>query len=326
MPIMKNQDFSLAMVVSALRALGISHSVLGSAPAGFGGRPGPLRFCSLFAQERGGIYFWEGEGTPDFEHRDIVVLCRQALAVQVDCQIVLSHPQRSYYRLMRHFFAGAAPAGGIHPTAIVSAQARIGTGCRIGPYCVIGDCDIGPDCDLDSHVVVQDGSVIGARVRIESHSTIGATGVAWVWDEASGERILQPQIGGARVGDDCFLGTDVTVVRGSINEVTALGAGCVVAHGSKIGHGSVVGEAVHMANNVSIAGNCRVGDRAFLSSACVLRPRVKLARGVTVGAGAVVTKDVDDEGVVVSGVPARPMARKEQYAGVPRAAALHPSD
>jgi UDP-3-O-[3-hydroxymyristoyl] glucosamine N-acyltransferase len=246
--------------------------------------------------------------------------------VKVACQIVVAHPQRSYYRLMRHFFAAAVPEASIHETAIVSPQARIGAGCRIGPYCVIGDCDIGPDCDFDSHVVVKDGSVIGARVRIESHSTIGATGVAWVWDEASGERIVQPQIGAARVGDDCFLGTDVTVVRGSINEVTSLGAGCVVAHGSKIGHGSVVGEGVHMANNVSIAGNCRVGSRAFLGSACVLRPRVSLARGVTVGAGAVVTKDIEEEGVVVSGVPARPMNRKEQYAGVPRAAALNPSE
>jgi UDP-3-O-[3-hydroxymyristoyl] glucosamine N-acyltransferase len=323
---MKNQDFSLAMVISALRDLGISHSLMGQAPAGFGGHPAPLRFCSLFAQERGGIYFWEGEGAPAFDHADIVVLCRQALAVKVDCQLILADPQRSYYRLMRHFFAEPAVPPGIHPTAIVSPQARIGAGSRIGPYCVIGECEIGAGCDFDSHVVVKDGSVVGDRVRIESHSTIGATGVAWVWDDASGERIVQPQIGGARVGDDCFLGTDVTVVRGSINEVTSLGAGCVVAHGSKIGHGSVVGAGVHMANNVSIAGNCRVGDRAFLSAACVLRPRVRLARGVTVGAGAVVTKDFDEEGVVVSGVPARPMRPKDQHAGVPRAQAHTPPE
>jgi UDP-3-O-[3-hydroxymyristoyl] glucosamine N-acyltransferase len=277
---MNNQDFSLAMIVSALGDLGIAHQMLGATPAGFGRRAAPLRFCSLFAQERGGIYFWEGEGAPSFDHSDIVVLCRQALAVKVDCQLIVADPQRSYYRLMRHFFAESALPPGVHPTAIISAQARIGAGSRIGPYCVIGDCEIGPACELDSHVVVKDGSSIGARVRIESHSTIGATGVAWVWDDASGERIVQPQIGGARVGDDCFLGTDVTVVRGSINEVTA----------------------------------------------CVLRPRVSLARGVTVGAGAVVTKDFDEEGVVVSGVPARPMRRKDHHAGVPRAQALIPPE
>jgi serine acetyltransferase len=49
---------------------------------------------------------------------------------------------------------------------------------------------------------------------------------------------------------------------------------------------------------------------------------VQLARGVTVGAGAVVTKDVSEEGVVVSGVPARKMDSKDRYSGVPKFALL----
>ncbi len=133
-------------------------------------------------------------------------------------------------------------------------------------------------------------------------------------------RIVQPQIGGARIGNDCFIGTDVSIVRGSVNEVTALGDGCVLAHGTKIGHGCVIGAHVHFANNVSIAGNCRIGDRAFLSSASVLRPRIVIARGVVVGAGAVVTRDVELEGVVVSGVPARVMDTKASHSGVPKLA------
>jgi UDP-3-O-[3-hydroxymyristoyl] glucosamine N-acyltransferase len=312
---MRNQGFTVAMLTQALSALGVEHTVHLQRALG------PLRFCSLFAQEPGGIYFVDGELPLALNFDDVVVLAAQAPSGKVACQIQVQYPQRSYYQLMRHFFA-EAPAAGIHPTAIVSPQARIGSGTYIGPYCVVGECEIGDDAHLDSHVVVKDGSVIGHRVRIESHSTIGATGVAWVWDAELGERIVQPQIGGTAIGDDCFLGTDITVVRGSINEVTSLGRGCVVAHGSKIGHGSVIGAEVHFANNVSIAGNCRVGDQAFLSSASVLRPRVQLARGVTVGAGAVVTKDVSEEGVVVSGVPARKMDSKDRYSGVPKFALL----
>lgn len=305
----------------ALEALGIAHR------ATWQREPAALRFCSYFAQEDQGIYFWEGAAgqAPAFEHTDIVVLATGPWPGSSDIAglIEVAHPQAAYYLLMRHFFAEAAHAhSGIHPTAIVSPEARIGRGVHIGPYCVIEACEIGDDTHLDSHVVVKADSQIGQRVRIESHSTIGATGVAWVWHE--GQRIVQPQIGGARIGDDCFLGTDITIVRGSINEVTTLGRGCVLAHGTKIGHGCQIGDDVHFANNVSIAGNCRIGDRAFLSAASVLRPRIRLARGVTVGAGAVVTRDVLEEAVVVSGVPARKMDGKDHHAGVPRAAGPAP--
>jgi UDP-3-O-[3-hydroxymyristoyl] glucosamine N-acyltransferase len=310
---MTNGDFKLDDVLAALDALGLPFAVHGRRDLA------PLRFCSLFAQEPHGLYFWEGDDAPAFEHADIAVLTAARLPGDIACQVVLAHPQRAFYLLMRHFFAAdAAERTTIHPTAVIAPGARIGAGTVIGPYCVIGDCAIGAGCHFDSHVVVKDGCVIGDRVTIESHSTIGATGVAWVWDPATGERIVQPQIGGARIGDDCFIGTDVTVVRGSVNEVTSLGNGCVVAHGTKIGHGCVIGAHVHFANNVSIAGNCRLGDRAFLSSASVLRPRIALARGVVVGAGAVVTRNVDLEGVVVSGVPARLMDTKASHSGVPK--------
>jgi UDP-3-O-[3-hydroxymyristoyl] glucosamine N-acyltransferase len=310
---MTNSNFSLADILGALDTLGQAH-VLHQRSA-----PGPLRFCSAFAQEPHGLYFWEGDAAPSFVHADIAVLTSRLLDADIACQIVVAHPQRAFYLLMRHFFAKPGPAQtSVHPTAVVAPAARIGAGSVIGPYCVIGDATIGAGCRLDSHVVINDGCLVGDRVTIESHSTVGATGVAWVWDPDSGERIVQPQIGGTRIGNDCFIGTDVTVVRGSVNEVTSLGDGCVVAHGTKIGHGCVIGADVHFANNVSIAGNCRLGDRTFLSAASVLRPRIVLARGVVVGAGAVVTRDVELEGVVVSGVPARLMDAKTSRSGVPK--------
>jgi len=310
---MKPRRMSLDEVLAALDALGLPFDLHGRRDLA------PLGFCSLFAQEPLGLYFWEGEGEPELAHAEIAMLTARRLPGDIACQIVLPHPQRAFYLLMRHFLpAPTAAETAIHPTAVVSPDARIGAGTTIGPYCVIGASRIGAGCHLHSHVVVMDDCEIGDRVAIESHSTVGATGVAWVWDPQTGERIMQPQIGGARIGDDCFIGTDVTVVRGSVNEVTSLGDGCVVAHGTKIGHGCVIGAHVHFANNVSIAGNCRLGDRAFLSAASVLRPRIALARGVVVGAGAVVTRNVDLEGVVVSGVPARIMDAKASHAGVPK--------
>jgi UDP-3-O-[3-hydroxymyristoyl] glucosamine N-acyltransferase len=317
---MRKPPLTLHDIEQALDEIGIAHETLRRRD------PGALRFCSYFAQEAHGVYFWEDAASaPRLEHTDIVMLTSADWPGSGDiaCLLKVAHPQAAYYMLMRHFFGGQAEPARIHPTAIVSSDARIGRNVHIGPYCVIEACEIGDDTHLDSHVVIKANSHIGQRVRIESHSTIGATGVAWVWHE--GQRIVQPQIGGTLIGDDCFLGTDITIVRGSINEVTTLGPGCVLAHGTKIGHGCQIGGEVHFANNVSIAGNCRIGDRAFLSAASVLRPRIRLARGVTVGAGAVVTRDVDEEAVVVSGVPARRMDSKDHHAGVPRPSGPRPA-
>src|SRR5690606_28428809 len=136
--------------------------------------------------------------------------------------ILVQNPQITFYRLMAHIFEEKVE-GGIHPTAVVHPEAEIHTSAKIGPYCVVGRSQIKSGVHLYSHVTVHDNSVIQPDVKIESHSTIGASGVAWVWDSETKLRIIQPQIGGVLIEAGCFIGSDVTIVRGSINERTRIG-------------------------------------------------------------------------------------------------------
>lgn len=53
-----------------------------------------------------------------------------------------------------------------------------------------------------------------------------------------------------------------------------------------------------------------MGDAAFVGAGAVVLPRVHIEPGVTVGAGAVVTRDVR-AGCVVVGNPARQMVRED---------------
>lgn len=53
-----------------------------------------------------------------------------------------------------------------------------------------------------------------------------------------------------------------------------------------------------------------VGERAFIGADSVLLPGVRIGKDALVAAGAVVTKDVEP-GVIVAGVPARPIGRIE---------------
>lgn len=279
-----------------------------------------LSFKSLRKVEPAGIFYLEGAAPAVATTiRGSLIVCSSIEGLHDSNSFLLvKNPQLAFYKLMRHFFE-PAPQWGIHPTAVVDPLADIHPEVEIGPYCIVGKACLKQGVRLKSHVVVADNSIVGSNTVIEPHSTIGATGVVWVWDEITGERVVQPQIGGVEIGDDCFIGSDVSIVKGSVNESTRIGRGTVMAHGTKIGHGCTVGEYNHFANNVSLAGNVHSGTQCFFGSACVVRPMVKLAERTTVGVGAVVVGDVDSPDLVLMGVPAKPFERKkEKLSGVPK--------
>lgn len=311
---MKSRLFSTQVLGAALRELSIAFV-----------QQGPdrdrLAFASLRHVQAGGIYFVEGAPAPAGAIRDSLVLCRATDGFDVsNTMMVVAEPQLAFYKLMRRFHAAPAPVvSDIHATAIIDPRAVIGAGVTIGPYSVIGACVVGRGTRIGPHVVVEDGSTIEEECEIASHTTIGAAGVAWIWDPDTRERIVQPQIGGCLIEARCFIGTNVTVVRGSVNESTIIGEGTLLAHGTKIGHGCNVGKQNHFANSVSLAGNVTTGDRCFFGSGCIVRPMIRLTTDTIVGAGAVVVNDVDVPHSLLVGVPAVVKPRdKSRHSGVPK--------
>lgn len=230
--------------------------------------------------------------------------------------IKVMNPQLIHYKISATFEKKVVP--GIHPTAIIHPKAQISKSAYIGPYCIIGDCIIGENVSLLGHITINDDVVIKQNTVIEANSLIGARGMAWIWDE-NGERIMQPQLGGVIIEEDCLLGSDISIVRGSLSENTTVGRGTVMAHGTKIGHGSQIGKHVHLANNVSLAGNAQIGDRVFLGSACVVSPNVFIAEGCIVGAGSVVNKSVHEKYATIVGVPGQ-VIKKDNFEYKPKGA------
>lgn len=74
--------------------------------------------------------------------------------------------------------------------------------------------------------------------------------------------------------------------------------------GGIVGHESKIGQSVFIAHAVSVSGACSIGDGTFVGTNATILPRTKIGKWATVGAGAVVTKDVPDLAVVV-GNPAK---------------------
>jgi UDP-3-O-[3-hydroxymyristoyl] glucosamine N-acyltransferase len=283
------------------------------------------KFCSIKRKEDAGLYYLTAAvGSVVSGIKNSIIISNRVIpdSENHNSFLIVDDPQLVYYKLCRIFFKDSQEYH-IHPTAIIHPEAKIDPEVSIGPYSIIGKCIINRGTKIHPHVVIYDHSVIGENVTVEAGSYIGATGVAWIPDK-NGGRIIQPQIGGVTIGNDCFIGTDVTIVRGSLNEFTQIGHHTLIAHGTKIGHGVKVGVYCHFANNVTIAGSAEIGDRCFLGSASVVSSNICISEGIIVGAGAVVVNNFDEGYIVIAGVPAQRKGPVTSHKGVPKSTESKP--
>jgi sugar O-acyltransferase (sialic acid O-acetyltransferase NeuD family) len=84
----------------------------------------------------------------------------------------------------------------------------------------------------------------------------------------------------------------------------ALGSFNVLGWNVTIGHDATVGSHNVFNPGSNISGNTSIGDACLFGTGCQVLERLRIVSGVTIGAGAVVTRSISDGGTYV-GVPAR---------------------
>lgn len=114
---------------------------------------------------------------------------------------------------------------------------------------------------------------------------------AWLSSEPGG--------GDLRIGDRTYVGHDVHL---HAYDPVTIGSDCVVADGVFVGSSDHDRDDRHRVHGT---GAISIGDRVFLGQRCVVLGGVTIGDGATVGAHAVVTRDVAP-GQTVVGIPARP--------------------
>lgn len=108
---------------------------------------------------------------------------------------------------------------------------------------------------------------------------------------------------GVELGQNCFVPQGCVLGYGAqLGDFVACRLGVVVSHGVRVGNN------VSLSVRATIAGRSVIEDECFLGASCTV-VQVRIGRGSTVGAGAVVLHDIAPGSTVV-GVPAKPIAQR----------------
>jgi sugar O-acyltransferase (sialic acid O-acetyltransferase NeuD family) len=105
------------------------------------------------------------------------------------------------------------------------------------------------------------------------------------------------------------IGKNVQLLAGSIiGAFSSIGDYSIINTGANVDHDCTIGRNCHLAPRAALAGEITVENNVFIGTNATILPRLHIYARATIGAGAVVTKDVAP-GVVVAGNPARPLLK-----------------
>ncbi len=217
-------------------------------------------------------------------------------------RIVCDDPYAYFARLSQLFNPATTQPAGVHPAAVVAADARLGARVSIGAGCVVGaGAQIGDDSCLYPGVTVYPGCRIGARAIVHSGAVIGADGFGFAPD--AGRWVKIPQIGAVTIGDDVEIGANTTIDRGTLDD-TVIGDGVKLDNQIQIGHNTRIGAHTAIAGCVGIAGSAEIGSHCAIGGAAMIIGHLSICDGVRISAGTFVSRSIRKPGTYTGVYPA----------------------
>jgi sugar O-acyltransferase (sialic acid O-acetyltransferase NeuD family) len=120
----------------------------------------------------------------------------------------------------------------------------------------------------------------------------------------------------AVIGRNVEIGQGTVIVPGAIvNTGSKIGCNTILNTACSVGHHNIIGDHAHVGPGAHLAGATHVGEGSFIGIGAIAVPQSRIGAWATVGAGAVVTRPVED-GQTVVGVPARPLAARTSRASI----------
>ncbi|MGK7912958.1 MAG: UDP-3-O-(3-hydroxymyristoyl)glucosamine N-acyltransferase [Synechococcus sp.] len=229
------------------------------------------------------------------------------------------NPRLAFAKVLEWFYAPYREPVGIHPTAVVAENVRLGTNVAIGPHAVImpgvtlgdgtqvhanvtlyPDVTVGNDCVLLANCVLHERTQVGHRCIIHSGTSVGDDGFGYV-PQANGEWYRMLQSGHVVLEDAVELGANVAIDRPAVG-VTRIGAGTKIDNLVQLGHGVDIGSNTLLCSQVGIAGGTKLGRNVLLAGQVGVADHVELGDRVMAAAQTGISADVPNN-TIVGGYP-----------------------
>ena len=233
--------------------------------------------------------------------------------------LIAKDPYVAFAKIAALFERLPAAQPGVHPSAVVAAdaqvsssasvgafcvvdaRARVGDGAVIGPHCHVGeDCVVGAQARLVARVTLVARVRLGARVLVHPGAVIGADGFGLAFDKDRWIKV--PQLGGVVIGDDCEIGANTTIDRGALDD-TVLEEDVRLDNQIQIAHNVRVGAHTAMAGCSAVAGSATIGKYCLIGGGAGILGHLTVADKVTITSMSLVTHSIHAPGEYSSGTP-----------------------
>lgn len=156
---------------------------------------------------------------------------------------------------------------------------------EIGPYSIVHEnVEIKEGVKLDSHVVVNGWTTVGANCRIHPFASIGGDSQDLKF---KGERTY------VKIGEGTTLREYVTVNGGTGAETeTVIGSGCHIMAYAHIAHNCVIGDNVIIANCGTLAGHVTIEDKAVIGGLVAIHQFCRVGTLAIIGGCSKVIQDI----------------------------------
>ncbi len=227
--------------------------------------------------------------------------------------IISQQPREDFAKILRHYFPEKKPTPGIHPTAIIHEDAKIGCNVSIGPFCIIGakvsigdgvciknhvviekQVEVGANTIIDDHVVLHTDTIIGQACRLAAGCVIGSAGFGFVRTENGWD--CYPQIAGVVIEDNVDIGAKTTIDRGSLAQ-THIANNVKIDNQVHIAHGVKIGRNTIIAGCGAIAGTTEIGENCMFGGCVAIADNIRIVSGVILGGLTGVSKNIDKPGL-----------------------------